>query len=43
MDDESGEFMETAELACVERSEFMMERPALCMRKWPTVYASVLN
>jgi len=28
MDDESGEFMEKAELACVGRSESKMERPA---------------
>ena len=27
MDDESGEFMERAELACVGRSESKMERP----------------
>ena len=28
MDDESGEFMERAELVCVGRSESKMERPA---------------
>jgi len=28
MDDESGEFMERAELVCVGRTESKMERPA---------------
>jgi len=33
MDDESGEFMEIAELTCVERSESKMERPTLGCRR----------
>jgi len=33
MDDESGEFMEKAEVACVERSEAEMERPARGCRR----------
>jgi len=33
MDDESGEFMERAELVCVGRSESKMERPARGCRR----------
>ena len=39
MDDESGEFMETAELVCIGRSESQMERPARgCRREAGSLY-----